>query len=237
MSRAHVVTISDRASAKKMEDESGPALARILAEAQFEVSGPQVVPDDLRRIADAIVDAVDLGADIVVTTGGTGLGPRDVTPQATSEVIDFEVPGIAETMRLAGAAKTPMAALSRGLAGVRGRALIINVPGSVEGATESLDAVLPMLGHAVRLLHGDTSHDGHSPRILGRGPATMRRSLRTWTARASRVVRTPARCRSRSRPQCGVLHWGSRWARIPAMTTAKTSGAPRCPCPSQILRR
>jgi molybdenum cofactor biosynthesis protein B len=159
MSRAHVVTISDRASAKKMEDESGPALARILAEAKFEVSGPQVVPDDLRRIADAIVDAVDLGADIVVTTGGTGLGPRDVTPQATSEVIDFEVPGIAETMRLAGAAKTPMAALSRGLAGVRGRALIINVPGSVEGATESLDAVLPMLGHAVRLLHGDTSHD------------------------------------------------------------------------------
>jgi len=140
MSRAHVVTISDRASAKKMEDESGPALARILSEAQFEVTGPQVVPDDLRRIADAIVDAVDLGADVVVTTGGTGLGPRDVTPQATSEVIDFEVPGI-------------------GLAGVRGRALIINVPGSVKGATESLDAVLPMLGHAVRLLRGDTSHD------------------------------------------------------------------------------
>ena len=158
MSRAHVVTISDRASAKKMEDESGPALVHILA-AQFEVTGPQVVPDDVRRIADAIVDAVDLGADVVVTTGGTGLGPRDVTPQATSEVIDFEVPGIAETMRRAGAAKTPMAALSRGLAGVRGRALIINVPGSVKGATESLDAVLPMLGHAVRLLHGDTHHD------------------------------------------------------------------------------
>jgi len=159
VSRAHVVTISDRAAARKMEDESGPALARILVEAQFEVTGPQIVPDDLRRIADAIVDAVDLGADVVVTTGGTGLGPRDVTPQATSEVIDFEVPGLAETMRLAGAAKTPMAALSRGLAGVRGRALIINVPGSVKGATESLDAVMPMLGHAVRLLHGDTLHD------------------------------------------------------------------------------
>jgi len=142
-----------------MEDESGPALVHILGEAQFEVTGPQVVPDDVRRIIDAIVDAVDLGADIVVTTGGTGLGPRDVTPQATSEVIDFEVPGIAEAMRRAGAAKTPMAALSRGLAGVRGRALIINVPGSVKGATESLDAVMPMLGHAVRLLHGDTDHD------------------------------------------------------------------------------
>jgi molybdenum cofactor biosynthesis protein B len=154
-----VVTVSDRASAKKMEDESGPALVRILGDAKFEVTGPQVVPDDLRRIADAIVDAVDLGVDVVVTTGGTGLGPRDVTPQATSEVIDFEVPGIAETMRLVGAAKTPMAALSRGLAGVRGRALIINVPGSVKGATESLDAVVPMLGHAVQLLHGDTHHD------------------------------------------------------------------------------
>jgi molybdenum cofactor biosynthesis protein B len=159
VTRAHVVTVSDRASAKQMEDESGPALVRILSAAQFEVTGPQVVPDDLRRIADAIVDAVDLGVDLVVTTGGTGLGPRDVTPQATSEVIDFEVPGIAETMRLAGATKTPMAALSRGLAGVRGRALIINVPGSVKGATESLDAVVPMLGHAVRLLHGDTDHD------------------------------------------------------------------------------
>jgi molybdenum cofactor biosynthesis protein B len=157
--KAHVVTISDRASAKKMEDESGPALVHILSEAQFEVTGPQVVPDDVRRIADAIVDAVDLGADVVVTTGGTGLGPRDVTPQATSEVIDFEVPGIAEAMRRAGAAKTPMAALSRGLAGIRGRALIINVPGSVKGATESLDAVVPMLGHAVRLLQGDTAHD------------------------------------------------------------------------------
>jgi molybdopterin adenylyltransferase len=94
-----------------------------------------------------------------VTKGGTGLGPRDVTPQATSEVIDFEVPGIAEAMRRAGAAKTPMAALSRGMAGVRGRSLIINLPGSVKGATGSLDAVLPTLGHAVRLLHGDTHHD------------------------------------------------------------------------------
>ena len=159
VNRAHVVTISDRASAKKMEDESGPALRRILEGAQFEVTGPQVVPDDVRCIVDAIVDAVDLGADLVVTTGGTGLGPRDVTPQATSEVIDFEVPGIAEAMRRAGAAKTPMAALSRGIAGVRGRTLIINVPGSVKGAAESLDAVLPTLGHAVRLLHGDTAHD------------------------------------------------------------------------------
>jgi molybdenum cofactor biosynthesis protein B len=117
------------------------------------------VPDDRKKITDAIVAAVAGGADVVVTTGGTGLGPRDVTPQATSTVIDYEVPGIAQAMRSAGAASTPMAALSRAMAGVSGRTLIINVPGSVKGATESLEAVMPVLGHAVRLLRGDTSHD------------------------------------------------------------------------------
>jgi len=107
---------------------------------------------------DAIVTAADRGADVVVTTGGTGLGPRDVTPQATSAVIDFEVPGIGEAMRRAGAASTPMAALSRSMAGVRGQTLIINVPGSPRGAAESLEAVVPVLAHAIKLLHGDTKH-------------------------------------------------------------------------------
>ena len=159
MSKAHVITVSDRASSKKMPDESGPALVRILKQGHFEVSGPDVVPDNQKKITDAIVAAVAGGVDVVITTGGTGLGPRDVTPQATSKVIDYEVAGIAETMRRAGAASTPMAALSRGIAGVSGRSLIINVPGSVKGATESLEAVMPILGHAVRLLRGDTSHD------------------------------------------------------------------------------
>ena len=158
MSRAHVITVSDGVSARTREDESGQALVRILKNAGFEVSEPVVVPDEQQGIADAIVAAAEHGADVVVTTGGTGLGPRDVTPQATSAVIDFEVPGIGEAMRRAGAASTPMAALSRGMAGVRGRTLIINVPGSVKGATESLEAVMPMLGHAIRLLHGQTSH-------------------------------------------------------------------------------
>ena len=159
VNKAHVITVSDRVSAKKMADESGPALVRILKQAQFEVVGPEVVPDIEQHITDAIVAAAVNGTDVVVTTGGTGLGPRDVTPQATSVVIDFEVPGIAEAMRRAGAASTPMAALSRAMAGVRGHTLIINVPGSVKGATESLEAVVPMLGHAIRLLHGDTHHD------------------------------------------------------------------------------
>jgi molybdenum cofactor biosynthesis protein B len=154
-----VITVSDRASAKKMSDDSGPAVVRILKQGHLEVSGPEVVPDNQARITAAIVAAVTGGVDIVVTTGGTGLGPRDVTPQATSAAIDFEVPGIAEAMRAAGAATTPMAALSRSIAGVRGRTLIINVPGSVKGATESLEAVMPVVGHAIRLLRGDTSHD------------------------------------------------------------------------------
>jgi molybdenum cofactor biosynthesis protein B len=155
---AHVITISDRVSAGQMEDQSGPALLRLLRAAQFEISGPEVVPDVKQRISDAIEAAAAGGADVVITTGGTGLGPRDVTPQATSAVIDFEVPGLGEAMRRIGAASTPMAALSRGVAGVRGRTLVVNVPGSVKGATESLEAVMPMLGHAIRLLHGQTSH-------------------------------------------------------------------------------
>lgn len=158
LSRAHVVTVSDRASTGRMPDESGPALAQVLQRGRFEVSGPEVVPDDREEIKRAISSAVAGGADLVVTTGGTGLGPRDVTPQATATLLDYEVPGLAEAMRRAGTASTPMAALSRSTAGVSGRTLIINVPGSVKGAVESLEAVLPVLEHAMRLLRGDTAH-------------------------------------------------------------------------------
>jgi len=153
-----VITVSDRASAGTMKDESGPALAERLEQERFEVSGPEVVPDEQDRIRDAILAAVAKGVDVVLTTGGTGLAPRDVTPQATAALLDYEVPGLAEEMRRAGAASTPMSALSRGLAGVRGRTLVINVPGSLKGAAESLGAVMPVLEHAIRLLHGDTEH-------------------------------------------------------------------------------
>jgi molybdenum cofactor biosynthesis protein B len=158
LSKAYVITISDGVFHGHREDQSGPGLITLLKAGGFEVGGPEVVPDEMEQIADAIETAVTRGADIVVTTGGTGLGPRDVTPQATASLVEYEVPGIGEEMRRAGMATTPMAALSRGLAGVRGQALIINVPGSLKGATESLEAVMPMLGHAVKLLHGDTAH-------------------------------------------------------------------------------
>jgi molybdenum cofactor synthesis domain-containing protein len=155
---AHVITVSDRVSAGTMGDGSGPALVAALKQAGFSVSGPEVVPDSRERISEVIIAAASGGIDVVVTTGGTGLGPRDVTPQATAALVDYEVPGIGEEMRRAGAASTPLAALSRAMAGVRGRTLIINVPGSVKGATESLEAAMPLLAHAVQLLHGDTAH-------------------------------------------------------------------------------
>ena len=157
--RAAVLTVSDRAAAGTMADESGPAVHRLLAGAGFEVSDVAVVPDDPERIA-AFLTAAAGDHRLVVTTGGTGLGPRDVTPQATRPLLDYEVPGLAELMRAEGMRMTPMAALSRSLAGVRGRTLILNLPGSVRGATESLEAVMPVLRHALGLLAGDTAHSG-----------------------------------------------------------------------------
>jgi molybdopterin adenylyltransferase len=158
LSKAHVVTVSDGAFNGKREDKSGAALVSLLRGGGFDVGDPQVVPDEVERISEAVMTAVTRGADLVVATGGTGLGPRDVTPQAIANLIDYEVPGIGEAMRLAGVRSTPMAALSRSMAGVRGRSLIISVPGSPKGAIESLEAVMPIVGHAIQLLHGDTAH-------------------------------------------------------------------------------
>jgi len=157
--RAAVLTVSDRASAGTMTDESGPAVHRILTAAGFDVSDVVLVPDERDRIAAILVAAAEEHA-LVVTTGGTGLGPRDVSPQATRPLLDYEVPGLAEQMRAEGLRKTPMAALSRSLAGVRGQTLILNLPGSVRGATESLEAIVPVLHHAVAMLAGRTSHAG-----------------------------------------------------------------------------
>jgi cyclic pyranopterin phosphate synthase len=152
---AVVVTCSNRSAAGEREDASGPVLLAALGEAGWDVAPePIVVPDEEHVIADTIARLADAGHRLILTTGGTGLTPTDVTPAATSRVIDREVPGLAELMRAAGLASTPMAALSRGVVGVRGTTLIANLPGSPRGATESLAALLPVLRHALEQLDG-----------------------------------------------------------------------------------
>ncbi|WP_104523800.1 MogA/MoaB family molybdenum cofactor biosynthesis protein [Blastococcus atacamensis] len=153
--RAVVVTASNRASAGVYEDRSGQALAAGLRELGFAVEGPHVRPDDTEALASVLRDAVDAGADLVVTTGGTGLSPTDVTPEATRAVVEREAPGIAEAVRRYGAENgVPTAVLSRGLAGTTGRTLIVNLPGSTGGVKDGLAVLGPLLPHVVSQLRG-----------------------------------------------------------------------------------
>lgn len=158
---ALVMTISDSASGGRREDLSGPEVRRILEEAGFEVVDVEVFADERTRIQNRLRVACDRDhLNLVVTTGGTGLSPRDVTPEATTRIIDREVPGMAELMRLEGLKSTPKAALSRGIVGVRASTLIVNLPGSVKGARESLTALVPILGHAIQVLGGSSLNCG-----------------------------------------------------------------------------
>ena len=153
---AVVVTCSNRSAAGEREDTSGPALVTALRDAGFDAAPEAlVVADDESLIATTLTRLADAGHRLILTTGGTGLAPTDVTPAATRRVIDREVPGLAELMRAAGIASTPMAALSRGVVGMRGTALVANLPGSPKGATESLAALLPVLRHALDQLAGE----------------------------------------------------------------------------------
>jgi molybdopterin adenylyltransferase len=154
---AAVITVSDSCAQGLRADASGPAVAAALEKHGFGIAAKEIVPDEQSAIQQAIVRAAGQ-ADVVVTTGGTGIAPRDVTPEATRAVCDRLVEGIAERMRIEGSRSTPLAALSRGVCGVRGRALVLNLPGSPRAATESLAAIIELLPHALDLLRGNTEH-------------------------------------------------------------------------------
>jgi molybdenum cofactor synthesis domain-containing protein len=157
--RVAILTVSDLGSRGERPDTSGDAIAGLVAGKGGEVRERRVVPDEADQIAAAIIAWCDGGGiDVVLTTGGTGLARRDVTPDAVMGLSERVVPGIAEAMRAAGLAQTPMAMLSRSVAATRGETLIITLPGSEKGVRESLEAIIGVLPHAVQLLHGDTKH-------------------------------------------------------------------------------
>lgn len=158
---AAILTVSDKAAAGQREDTSGAAIREMLGSIGIEVACYEIVADEQDAVSARLREWADGGvAQLIVTTGGTGLGPRDVTPEATRAVLEYEVPGIAEAMRAEGLRHTPMSMISRAMAGVRNRVLIINLPGSPKGVRENLAVVLPVLQHALELLAGEWSEHG-----------------------------------------------------------------------------
>jgi len=156
-----VLTISDKGSRGEREDTSGPQLADMLSTHGFSVTARAMVPDNTERIREILLSWADREKiDLILTTGGTGVAPRDLTPEATSPLLDREIPGIAEAMRAASLAKTRNAILSRGLAGIRKQSLIINLPGSSKAARENLEVVLAALPHAIAKIKGDEDDCG-----------------------------------------------------------------------------
>ncbi|MCI5217972.1 MAG: MogA/MoaB family molybdenum cofactor biosynthesis protein [Candidatus Electrothrix sp. LOE2] len=156
-----VLTLSDKGAKGEREDTSGPLLQKLLTEQGFRVKAYQILPDQQLLIEAVLTNWVDeKGIDLIVTTGGTGVSPTDRTPEATCRVIDMEIPGIAEAMRQASLAKTKHAVWSRGIAGIRKKSLIINLPGSEKGAKENIEAVLPALAHGLYKIKGGTADCG-----------------------------------------------------------------------------
>jgi molybdopterin adenylyltransferase len=159
MTAAAVVTISDSATAGTRPDRSGPAVRERLEQLGWNVTVIETLPDEMEEISTRLATLADGGqVSAIFTTGGTGIARRDVTPEATRAILDREIPGFGELMRARGREKTPMAVLSRSLAGTRGRVLIVNLPGSPQGAVESLDAIVELVPHVLELLQGRTEH-------------------------------------------------------------------------------
>ena len=161
MIKAAILTMSDKGSRGEREDRSGAVIREMLVSLPAEVIRYEVIPDELEVIRERIIEFADKdGADLIITTGGTGVSPRDVTPEATKAVIDSELPGMAEAMRAASMQKIPNAMLSRAVCGIRGRTLIINLPGSPKAVRENLEVVLPVIQHAVEKICGSDAECG-----------------------------------------------------------------------------
>jgi molybdopterin adenylyltransferase len=159
MIRVAIVTVSDSVAAGTREDRSGVILRERVEALSWQVTAQETVPDEMERIASVLTRLADSGqVSLVLTTGGTGVSPRDVTPEAAWTVIEREIPGLGELMRAEGCKITPFAALSRSIAGVRGSTLVVNLPGSPKGALESLDAIVQLIPHIVDLIEGRTGH-------------------------------------------------------------------------------
>jgi molybdopterin adenylyltransferase len=156
MIKVGVITISDRGFKGEREDASGAVIRELVKEWGAQVEFSTVVPDEREKITKALIQGADeQHLDLILTTGGTGVSPRDLTPEATRQVFEREVPGIAEAMRSAGMKKTPHAMISRAVSGIRGETLIVNLPGSPQAVRESLEAILPALRHAIAKIQGD----------------------------------------------------------------------------------
>jgi len=161
--QAAVVTVSDKGAAGEREDKSGVVVRDILESAGIEVARREIVPDEANLLSELMVALCDLGFDLIVTTGGTGVSPRDVTPEATLSVIDKEIPGMAEAMRAESLKVTPHAMISRAVCGLRGGTLIINLPGSPKGARENLETVMPAVPHTLEVAGGRVSECAQPP--------------------------------------------------------------------------
>ena len=156
MIKIAILTLSDKGSKGQRRDISGPAIEKLIKKIDAEVVSSDILPDEKARIKKKLITLCGK-ADLVLTTGGTGVSPRDVTPDATREIIKYEIPGIAEAMRLKGLKKTPFSMISRAIAGVRGKTLIINLPGSPKAVKENLAAILPVLTHTIEKIKGSTA--------------------------------------------------------------------------------
>jgi molybdenum cofactor synthesis domain-containing protein len=160
--RAVVITVSDKGYAGEREDRSGPALGEALERMGASIVARAIIPDDRQRIAQLLTNYADSGeVDLIITTGGTGAAPRDVTPEATRDAMEREMPGIAELLRYEGYRRTPRAVLSRGVCGLRGRCLIVNLPGSPRAVAEGMEILAPILPHAVQMARGEDLEHGN----------------------------------------------------------------------------